>query len=131
MLALLNLVPVAAKWLLFLDFERVATSLRHFSPCAWPDRSSLALPGLHLVSIGKNGYHFSTCADHPCAEAGCPWGVKAHGLRAATFPKHDFSNPLRRGASRAVVAVALFLGLPLLHLTLPLPRTSKATQAIQ
>ena len=53
MLALLNLVPVAAKWLLFSDFERVAASLRHVSTCAWPDRNSLALPGLHLVSIGE------------------------------------------------------------------------------
>ena len=67
MLALLNFVPVAPKWLPCLDFERVAASLRHFSTCAWPDKNFLALPDLHLVSIGKHRYHFSTCACHPCA----------------------------------------------------------------
>ena len=113
MLAHLNLVPVPAKWLLYLEFECVAASLRHLSTCAWPDRNSLALPDFHLASIGiTKSYHLSTCACHPCAEAGCPWVGENARFRAATPPTRDFSNPLRRGASRAVVAVALFLGLP-------------------
>jgi len=53
MLALLQFVPVAGKWRPCLDFDRDAASLRHFSTCAWPDRNSLALPDLHLVSIGE------------------------------------------------------------------------------
>ena len=75
MLALFNFVPVAAKWLAFLDFERVAASLRRFSTCAWPDRNSLALPDLHLVSIVKNRYHFLTCACHSCAGATLTFSV--------------------------------------------------------
>ena len=110
MLALLNLVPVPAKWLLYLEFERVAASLRHLSTCAWPDRNSLALPDFHLASIGiTKSYHLSTCACHPCAEAGCPWVGENARFRAATPPMRDCLNPLRRGASRAVVAVALSL----------------------